>query len=347
MHEGPERSGRETDLAEIEVTNAKDLLAALTAAEGGEVITAQGAFGGMKVEGIRPARPVIIRGDLGAHFESILLRNCANLQWTGLSCWPVGAIKRLAGEGGGGKAIPYLFLADERSSGIEISRSLFRGRKDSDGHTNWSREDWFSAKTGAVALRGERGVIRSNKAIGVYHGFAISGRASEMYDNNVWGFAADGMRVNNDNCVVIANRVADAVNIDGNHPDGLQAFKTDGLMQGLVIKDNVILEWTIRPNNPLRKPLQGIGLHNGPYQDVVIRGNRIASSSANGIRVNRTVNVEVTGNIARHVDGVRGNRPRIWLSNCSGRIVSANNQAEKFVPPGGPGNREPDYSVKF
>lgn len=333
-------------MADIDVTTADELQRALQSASGGETLHLKGSFGGLRLEGIRPDRPVTIRGDRGAHFERAILRNCANLRWMALNFWPLDGIKKVEAAGGG-KAIPFLFLADEQSSDIELSHSLFRGREDSDSHTTWSREDWLSAKTGAVSLRGERSVIRSNKAIGVYHGFAISGRASEMYANSVWGFAADGMRVNNDNSVVIANRVADAVNIDGNHPDGLQAFKKDGVMAGVVIKDNLILEWTIRPDNPLRRPLQGIGMHNGPYQDIVIRDNRIASSSTNGIHVNNATNIEVTGNIARNADGKRGNRPRIWLSNCKGRVLSADNQAEKFVPAVGQGNREPDYSIKF
>lgn len=341
---GPERK----DVAELEAFDANELRRALDRAEGGDVIHLKGKFGQLRIEGVRPDKAITIRGDRGAHFERILIRGCANLRWQALSLWPEGAIKDVPGEPqGGGRAIPYLFLADDRCTGIEVSDSLFRGREDSDGHTNWTRDDWRAAKTGAVSLRGARSVIRGNLAIGVYHGFGISGPSSELYSNRVSGFAADGMRINNDNCVVIANRIEDAVNIDGNHPDGLQAFKKQGPMLGVVIKDNVIKEWTIRPDNPLRRPLQGIGMHNGPYHDVVIRDNRIASSSHNGIHLNKGVNIEVTGNIVRHVDGLRGNHPRIWLSGSSGRVVVSDNQAEKFVPQIGENNREPDYSKKF
>jgi hypothetical protein len=335
-------------LAEVEVTSAEKLIRALRGADGGETIIAQGVFGHVVLDGVRPETPVTIVGDRGAHFDRLVMRGCANLRWTGLSLWPTGPLDRMqVPEGGQGRALPYLALADEDCAGIEIARSIFRGRKDSDAFSTWAKADWRAARTGAVSLRGARSVVRSNRAIGVFHGFGIGGPGSELFDNVVFGFAGDGLRVNHDNCVVIGNRVTDAVNIDGNHPDGLQVFKKPGTLRGLVIKDNVIVEWTVRPDNPLRRPLQGIGLHNGPYRDVVIRDNRIAISSYNGIHVNAATNVEVTGNIVRHVDGQRGNRPRIWLSNCDGKVVLADNQAEKFMPPIGQNNREPDYATGF
>jgi Right handed beta helix region len=328
-------------MATTQITTADDLIARLRDAEGGETFEIQGAFGALALEAVRPERPVTIIGNAGAHFERLAMRNCANLHWTGISCWPLGPVVRT------GKAIPYLVTANEGSAGIEVARSVFRGRKDSDGHTAWTKAEWQAAKIGAVMLRCPGGVIRSNAAIGVNFGFSIMGPRSEMYDNVVFGFSGDGLRAGADNCVIVGNRVTDAVLIDRNHPDAFQAFKVKGLLRGLVIKDNVMVEWTVRPDNPLRAKLQGISLHDGPYSDVVIRDNKVACSSQHGIRVNATTNVEVTGNLVRHIDGVRGAFPRISLTNCRGRIVMTNNEAERFVPAMGGNNREPNYARSF
>jgi hypothetical protein len=333
-------------MSDATVTTADQLRDALKSAKGGETIVAQGAFGAVALAEIRPASTVTIVGTAGAHFEKIDMRGCANLHWTGLSCWPIRSVAELSVNQSGqpGKAIPYLVMADPASENIELSNCIFRGRKDSDNHASWGLTDWQDAKIGAVILHGPKGIVRSNKAIGVSFGFTVRGASSEIFDNLVFGFSGDGLRVGGDNSVVIGNRVTDAVLIDKNHPDALQAFKPKELLKGLVIKDNVILEWTVRRDNPLRAKLQGIGMHDGPYSDVVIRDNRISSSSYNGIRVHGTTNVELVGNQVRHADGLRGQFPRIRLDGCSGRIIVQNNKAEKFVPPADASNGKPDYS---
>lgn len=324
--------------------SASELLTRLRDARGGDTILVSGQFGAVKLVGSRIDGGVTIAAAEpgAAHFERIEIRSCANLTLSGLTCWPLAPVPA-------SRARQYLVMADVRSSNIEVSNSVFRGRADSDKHATWTRQDWQAAKIGAVFLRGPRGVIRSNAAIGVSFGFNVIGSSSEIFGNSVFGFSGDGLRVAADNCVVIGNRVTDAVQIDRNHPDGFQAFKRSGLLNGLVVKDNVVIEWTVRPDNPLRTRLQGLSLHDGPYANVVIRNNSVACSSPNGIRLNATKNLEVTGNRVRHADGVRGNDPRIRLTNCSGRMVVENNQAEKFILPRGVGrnNRKPDYSVRY
>ncbi|MFN6951948.1 MAG: hypothetical protein ACK4NE_05090, partial [Albidovulum sp.] len=90
--------------------------------------------------------------------------------------------------------------------------------------------------------------------------------------------------------------------------------------------------------------------HNGPYANIIVRDNKVASSSPNGIHLNRVENFEVTGNRVRHADGQQGKYPRIWIDHCWGDMVLADNEAEHFALQrglGGPRNREPDYSVRY
>lgn len=332
-------------MATLNVENAKELSQALRKAGPQDTVLLSGEFGQVTLEGVRPEGSVTIRPAKAgaAHFESIRLRSCANLSFEGLRCWPNEPVPPSRNK-------PYLITSTPNCSGIELIDCLFRGRVDSDDHAKWSLADWQQAKIGAALLRGPRSVIRTSAAIGVYFGFGVSGKSSEIFGNLVQGFSGDGLRATEDNCVVIGNRVTDAMQIDNNHCDGFQAFKTKGLLDGLVLKDNVLIEWTVRPDNPLRAKMQGLSLHNGPYANVVVRDNSIASSTANGIRMHAVRDLEVTGNRVRNVDGKRGNHPWIWVKRCSGKIVVTDNEAEKFnLQPEATQsrNREPDYSVRY
>ncbi|MGL4281096.1 MAG: hypothetical protein ACRCS0_12060, partial [Albidovulum sp.] len=150
--------------------------------------------------------------------------------------------------------------------------------------------------------------------------------------------------------VVIGNRITDAMQIDGNHSDGFQSFKIKATLNGLVIKDNVFVEWTVRRDNPLRAKMQGIGLHNGPYMNVVIRDNSVEASSPNGIHLNAVKNVEVTGNRVRNSNGPHRKHPWIRMSNCTGDVVVENNEAESFNLQQGLVERlgrKPNYGMKY
>lgn len=327
------------------IGDAAALSKRLDNAQDGETILIAGQFGTVRIQGLRMKRGVTLAATEpgGAHFERIEIRSCANITLSGLACWPLSPVPSR-------KAKQYLITADRKSENIEVKNSIFRGRADSDGHANWTKEEWQAAKIGGVFLQCPRGVIRNNVAIGINFGFNVIGDSSELFENTVFGFSGDGLRVAADNCVVIGNRVSDAVVIDGNHPDGMQAFKHKGTLNGLVVKDNTILEWTVRPDNPLRTALQGLSLHNGPYQNVVVRDNSVSCTSWNGIRMNSVTNLEVTGNRVRHADGKRGNAPRIVVSNCSGQVVVENNEAEKFALQKnvvGKRNIEPNYTIQY
>ncbi len=333
------------DLATHSAENARDLSTMLAKASPGDTVELNGSFGEVTLSNIRPEGQVTLRAAKpgAAHFEKIVLGDCANLAFSGLTLWPLSPMPPSDRK-------PYLITAYPNCEGIEVSDSLFRGRADSDNHASWTLADWNAAKVGAALLRGPNSIIRNNAAVGVYFGYGVSGKSSEIFNNLLFGFAGDALRATNDNCVIIGNRCTDAMQIDANHSDAFQAFKIDALLNGLVVKDNVLVEWTVRPDNPLRAKMQGISFHGGPYANIVVRDNKVATTSPNGIHLNQVENFEVTGNIVRNADGQRGKIPRIWIDHCWGDMVLADNEAESFnLQRGlaGPRNREPDYSVRF
>lgn len=327
------------------VTEASDLAAKLRDAAPGDTILVSGKFGAVELSGIKPERPVTIAAAApgAAHFERLIIQNSANLTISGLYFWPLSPVQRTKGK-------IYLMTSYPDSSNIEVVQSVFRGRADSDNHPKWSLGDWNAAKIGGALLRGPRSVVRNCAAIGVQFGFGVAAPHSELFGNRVFGFSGDGLRATDDNCVVIGNRITDAMQIDENHSDGFQSFKVKGLLNGLVVKDNAFVEWTVRQDNPLRARMQGISFHNGPYSNIVIRDNAVSTTAPNGIHVNGTRNAEVIGNRLRNADGQRGKFPWVRINNCSGSIVVEGNAAESFKLQKGVVSvrgRKPDYREPY
>lgn len=332
-------------MATVTVTETSDLIKRLRSAAPRDIILVSGKFGEVRLQGVHPEGGVTVAAAApgAAHFERILLDDCSDITFSGLSFWPLSPVPQSRNK-------QYLFTALPNCPRIEVARSLFRGRQDSDNHPRWTLADWNAGKIGGVLLRGPNSVIRGNAAIGVQFGYGVTGKNSEIFANTVFGFSGDGLRATEDNCVVIGNRITDAMQIDKNHSDGFQAFKTAGLLNGLVVKDNVLLEWTVRPDNPLRAKMQGISFHNGPYANIVLRDNSVSTRAPNGMNLHAIHNLEVTGNRLRNADRQHGKAPWIKVNRCSGMIVVANNQAEEFkLQRGvvGRGNTPPDYSVAY
>lgn len=332
-------------MATINVTEGSDLAAAIRKAAPRDTLLLSGTFAALKLRGIRPEQPITLSAAApgAARIEQIVLGDCANLTFANLNFWSDVVVPS-------DRKKQYLVTAFPDCRQIELSGCLFRGRADSDNHPRWTLDDWNAAKMGGALLRGPNCVIRNCTAIGVQMGFGVAGANSELYRNTVAGFSGDGLRVTENNCVAIGNRITDAMQIDENHSDGFQAFKIKGLLDGVVVKDNVLIEWTVRPDNPLRARMQGISFHGGPYANIVVRDNALATSAYNGININDARNFEVTGNRIRHADRKSGNFPWIRVNNSSGTMIVDNNEAEQFKLQRGVtarGNREPDYRVKF
>ncbi|MGL4280933.1 MAG: hypothetical protein ACRCS0_11245, partial [Albidovulum sp.] len=190
------------------VTDASDLSTKISAAAPGDTILLSGKFGHVRLQGIRPEKTVRIAAAAPgeAHFERLILGGCANLSFSGINFWPLSAVKP-------SKNKEYLVTAFPDSPRIEFDKCVFRGRQDSDDHARWELADWNEAKIGGALLRGSNNVIRNCAAIGVRFGFGVAGPNSELFGNRVFGFAGDGLRATHDNCVVIGNRITDAMQI--------------------------------------------------------------------------------------------------------------------------------------
>ena len=122
-----------------------------------------------------------------------------------------------------------------------------------------------------VQFLGGNNIARRCKLVGVNFGLSTLAPQNYFDDNTIFGYSGDGIRLNGDRCEAVRNRITDGVLINSNHPDALQAFgkynstaKTYADLTGLVIEDNEFIEWTIRPNNPLRAKMPMVGRRSVP-----------------------------------------------------------------------------------
>ncbi len=306
--------------------------------EGGDrLILAGGEYGGLTLKNLRFAKPVEITAAQGAtaHFDQILIAASSGLILRGLSVWPSRP------EPGPTAVVQTL----SNASDIVFDRLDVRSTRDAAGYMSWSRGEWLAVKRGGAFLRGERNTISNSRFTGFYMGIVTTGPDSWIIGNRVSGFSGDGMRALGDGSLVEGNLVQDCFQINANHADGFQSWSRGrngraggGILRGLSLIGNRIIEWTGPPRHPLRCELQGIGLFGGMYQDLTIQNNIVAVRAWHGIAVYGALDTMIVNNTV--VNAAGPNRKRPWIGvfdhkngTPSQRVVVANNVAMAFVLP--------------
>lgn len=301
------------------------------------VFVRKGALGALLLTGLAlpaaatiqpedPSEPAVFSRILGSKSSNIAVDGFKVVPTIGMQK-PVGAQKP--------KAPQFLVDLDPTCSGMVLRGLTIMGRDDAMDCMNWLLADWAAWAWSGIDLDGTRNLAVSNKIFGVNFGLRTLGIDNGFFANKLLGLSADGVRPNGDKCVVRGNRITDFVLIDENHPDAIQPFgkfnsanKTYAPLDGSIIEDNDLIEWTVNPNNPLRAKMQGIGVHNGLFKNASIRRNRIRTSSYTGIKVNNGENVAVEDNYTGNVDNVKMDCGRIEIHG-TGTVLR--NQAPKYV----------------
>lgn len=248
------------------------------------------------------------------------------------------------------KSREFLFMALPGSRNIRFEGGLLMGRSDASDCMEWDKADWLAWKIGAVQLRGADCAAVGVTAKGINFGFEVAqGGINGLVDGcTAFGISGDGGRINANGATFRGSRLTDFVLIDGNHPDGIQAFGNYSggkyaLLSDLLIEGNDIIEWTVRGDHPLRKSagpgmkpygvMQGIGFHNSPYANVIIRRNRIATAHAIGMALRGINGLTLDDNIAENVDhGTPNYDARFPWIDVSGSVIASmkGNKAESF-----------------
>jgi len=301
---------------------------------GDTVYLTGGEYGKGLIRNVHFSAPVTIRPMEGkkAHFEFLVVyQKSRNLHIQGLGVWPSSfPVKR-----------QLLVETGYDTSDIVFSDLDLRGGVDAGTYPGWGKPEWENRKVNGIMLRGPRGKILDSQFTGL--DFAISTLADDavVTGNIITGFSGDGIRSLGDRSVIRNNLIRDCIAMDQNHDDGIQSWSGGpkpgtGNLDRLTIEANIILEWTGPKDHPLRCVLQGIGLFDGTFSNLLIRNNLVVVSAYHGISVYGANRATISNNTVIHPLLPSGNRPWIMVNKrgngtLSRDVTVANNLAMHYI----------------
>lgn len=303
-------------------------------AGGDRIVLGDGAHGVIKAvnASFDPPVRIVSQNPDGAHADKIIVRGGRGLHFQGLSVWP----RKTGGKPG------TLIRTDKHAIDMRFDNMDIRGRPDApDTYMSWSKDEWLAVQASGAYLRGPENRVTSSRVTGVMFGITTTGDGALVADNRIEGFGGDGLRGLGDGSIFTGNRVKDCVKVNSNHDDGFQSWATkpdaDGrkTVSDIVIENNSIVEWTGRPDHPLRCRLQGIGLFDGIYRNFTIRNNLVAVNSYHGISLYGGADSRIVNNTVVHISGGLAKYPWIMVANHKNgwkhrRVMVRNNVAMSY-----------------
>lgn len=229
----------------------------------------------------------------------------------------------------------FLIRAYAGATYLTFENLEMRSRADSVNFLSWSKERWTTAATTGFALSSAFNVVRNNTLTGVRT--AISAGPDSLVENNVIdGFCEDGMK-GVSRSTFRNNLVKNSFKaIDGSHRDGFQSYTSGDPIVGLVLEGNTIIQWTSETSSVMNVALQGIGMFDGYYDDLIIRNNLIVTEHAHGITVTGTRGAQIVNNTVVNLKSLAATVPWIKVANrkdgaLSQDVLVANNIAMSFA----------------
>jgi hypothetical protein len=280
---------------------------------GDTLLLKDGAYGAVTIKANAAFDvPVEIASQNGkaAQMDSILLTGTTrNLILRNLSVWPsdptTGAL--------------YLIRSYDTTSNITLDGLDIRSELDSGNYMQWDSAKWEARKFSGILLAGPRSLVTRNRLTGIRHGIIVF-NDSKIVDNVIDGYNGDGLRAFSRG-VVRGNRVINCVQTDANHPDGFQSYRFDGApVTDLVIEGNIIIEWIGAADHPLRCALQGVGLFDGPYDNLTIINNLVSTTHYHGISVYGARGAMIINNTVVNTLGLVGKYPYIAVHPTKGGV---------------------------
>lgn len=312
-------------------SSVQEALSSGAVRDGDVILLAEGRHGFLDLDSFRFQTPVRIAAEQGAfaHVDGIKIQRSKNLVFEGLKVWP----------SRGGASDTALIQTGYGSEQIYFRGMEVRGHEDASSYPNWTRKDWTERKRSGAKLLGPSNEFADGTLIGVAFGIESYGENSRIVRNRIHGFSGDAIRANGSNTLVSQNMVRDCVSIDGNHDDGIQSWALneqrragDGLQKNLRLEHNIIVEWSRPRRSNLTCELQGIGLFDGIYENLVIRGNTVVVSAWHGISGYGIAGGQIVDNVVFSPLGPAVERP--WIGVFSYRNTASKNvRVENNVSP--------------
>lgn len=169
--------------------------------------------------------------------------------------------------------------------------------------SSWTLQNWRDSVWSGVLDYGQHNVISNNTFTNI--AYAVETNPSAAYTlvekNLINHFSGDGIRIgSSDNCTVEYNTIMNQVELDadaivGNHEDGIQAWNYSDGVDNLIIRGNYILNYE-DVNQPFKGILQGIGLFDGFYNNLLIENNVVIVEHWHGISVYGAKNSKIINN---------------------------------------------------
>jgi parallel beta-helix repeat protein len=296
---------------------------------GDTLLLMDGNYSGLKLYQVAFDTPVTIQSLNGknARLEWInLIDGTKNITFRNLSVWPTDPTLKLGD----------LVVANPKTSGITVDGLDVRSGADAGDYLKWSASGWTSRSNSGINLGGPNSIVRNSSVLGVSFGITTGGPDSQIVNNRVEGYSGDALRAFGDRSLVKGNTALNAVTINENHTDGFQSWAdADGVLDSLTIEGNTIIEWNAAKDHPLHGRMQGIGLFDGPYSNVIIRNNIVAVSFYHGISIYGGRNVQIANNTVVNNDGVNTTSPYIGVfahknGTPAENVVVSNNVAMSF-----------------
>ena len=296
---------------------------------GDTLLLSDGSHGYLKLYNVPMNGPVVIKSlnEKKAHFTKIeLVGTTSNLTFQQLSAWSLDPVSS-AGN---------IIWTAKTTSKIVLDGLDIRSVAGSTEFMTWSAADWTSKQKNAIRLDGADSEVRGNRITGVYMGITATGVNAKIEGNTIDGYNGDGIRPLGNNTIVRGNSIRNCVDTDENHDDGIQSWATTaGGVDGLTLDSNVIAEWTGAADHPLRCKLQGIGLFDGPYKNLVISNNLVVTAQYHGISLYGGHGALIVNNSVINARGHTGTTPYIAVrphknGTPSTDVLVANNVAMSF-----------------
>lgn len=308
--------------AQIRIADRERLVAALTAAKGGETIELEpGFYGGLSFTSRQFPRPITIQSRdpaQPARFDSIWISKSKNITVRNVD----------VGRGLRPGEPEYTQLSSVGDSeNVRLEHVAFHGSLDG----NPSNDGW-----GLYVVRVKGLTVEAGSFEEFHRAYVIEVSSDITIANNrftrIRSDGGDFTAV--DNVIVRGNRYSDFMPKEGDHPDAIQ-FWTNGQVRpstNILIENNVIMQGA--GTGP-----QGIFIADEvghlPYRNLIVRNNLVYTDDEwEAILVAGAADAEITNNtVLSSRNGGKGAWIRI---EKNGRVVVRNNVMVRFVP----GNNE-------
>ena len=211
-------------------------------------------------------------------------------------------------------------------SDITISGFSIRSVSDT---SKWNATDWNDKAANGISLGGKNITIAGNVVEDVNFGISSGASDSLIERNTVNRFSGDGLRGLGNYTTFQYNLVKNCYDVNDNHDDGFQSWSVGsdgkvgtGEVVGVTLRGNMFINYEDE-NQPLRGPLQGIGMFDGMFRDWVIENNVVITDHWHGITLLGAINAQVVNNTVLDVNAVKPGPPWIKLGNHKNGTASS------------------------